>query len=99
LIKVKLKKLKYKLAKLFKEILESGSIKQLISNIDNPTFSKDQIRIQEQELVDYFIEICYDIMEDKRFLCYYEEQYSLSEQIMLIAQLTNDKMFVFLFCK
>lgn len=92
MIKVKLKKLKYKLAKLFKEILEYGSIKQLIANLDNPAFSQDQIRVQEQELVDYFIQICCDVMEEKRFLCYYEEQFSLSEQIMLIAQLANDKM-------
>lgn len=89
LIKAKLKILKYQLSKLFKFILESGSIKPMIANLDNPALSHDQIKVQEQECLDYFIQVCCDIMEEKRFLCYYEEKFSLSEQISLIAQLTD----------
>lgn len=92
-IKVKLKSLKYELAKLFKGIFEACSIKPFISNLDNPAFGQDdQFRIQEQDYVNYFLQVCTDIMEDKRFLSYYEEKFSLNDQILLMVQLTNNQM-------
>ena len=92
LVLLKLKTLKYQQTKLFKEIVESNSVKPLISNLDNPVFSQDQIKVQEQECVDYFVQVCCDIMEEKRFLCYYEEKFSMSEQITLVRQLTDNKI-------
>ncbi len=92
LIMVKLKTLKFQQTKLFKEVIESNSIKPLISNLDNPVFSQDQIKVQEQECVNYFVQVCCDIMEEKRFLCYYEEKFSMSEQINLVQQLTESKI-------
>jgi hypothetical protein len=86
-IKSKLKCLKFHLTKLFKKIFESNTIKPLIKNLDN--LNQEE---QTQYCVDTFTRICCDLLEDERFLCYYEEKFNLSEQIGLMVQLSNNKL-------
>lgn len=86
-LKIKLSGLKFEMAKLFNLIIDNSLIKPIIESLDS--FSSND---QTQKLIDSFIKICSDILDDKNFLCYYEEKYNFSEQIDLIYQLSNEKM-------
>ncbi|CAF0807739.1 unnamed protein product [Brachionus calyciflorus] len=87
LIKIKLSALKYQMAKVFSLILQHSLIDPIIENVD--TFKTSQ---QIQSLIDNFVKICCDILDDKRFMCYYEEKFNLSEQIDLVYQVSGGKM-------
>ena len=42
--------------------------------------------------IELFIRICCDMFNEKRFLCYLEENYNLSENVELIFQVANENM-------
>ncbi|RNA20224.1 activating signal cointegrator 1 complex subunit 2 isoform X1 [Brachionus plicatilis] len=86
-IKIKLSGLKYEMTKLFSLIFEHSLVKPIIESLDSFS-SSDQI----QQLTDSFVKICCDILEDKHFLCYFEEKFNFSEQIDLIFQLSQERI-------
>lgn len=86
-LKMKLSGLKYEMAKLFNLIVDNSLVKPIIESLDS--FSSND---QTQQLIDSFVKICSDILDDKHFLCYYEEKFNFSEQIDLIYQLSNGRL-------
>lgn len=75
------------MTKLFSLIIDNSLIKPIIQSLDSH-LSMDQI----QQLIDSFVKICSDILEEKNFLCYLEEKFNFSEHIDLIFELSTDKM-------
>ena len=47
---------------------------------------------ENQRYFDTFVNILCEILENKRFLCFYEEKHQLSEQIELMMQIAGDRM-------
>ena len=87
LVKIKLKRLKYQLTKLFKRIFESCSLTPIINSLEA---SQNQEIIEN--CIENFVKLCSDLLEHEKFACYYEEKFNLSDQIGLMVQLTNNKM-------
>lgn len=75
------------MTKVFNLIIQYTLVNPIVENID--AFKSSQ---QIQSNIDNFVKICCDVLDDKRFLCYYEEKFNLSEQIDLIFQVSDGKM-------
>jgi hypothetical protein len=88
LIKKKVKWLKYELTKVFNKIILNCCMNPIIENLDNKLPASQQI----DYYLDNFMKICCDLLEDKRFLCYYEEKFDLSQNLELVYQLGDKKM-------
>lgn len=82
---LKLRGLKSEMLTLFHQILVESSLKPMMNNLDSG-------RDQTQNHFDNFFRLCYELLEEKHFLCYYEEKFGLVEQVELVFQMSGDKM-------
>ena len=86
LVKTKLKTLKHEIARLFNNMFLNCSVNPMISNLETSNESEHHQHIEK------FIKICCEVLEYKRFLCYFEEAFNFSEQVDLVFQLANKYM-------
>jgi hypothetical protein len=47
---------------------------------------------QMQNYIESFLKLCYELLEEKNFLCYYEEKFNLCEQIELVFEMSGNRM-------
>jgi hypothetical protein len=85
---VKLRTLKHEQAKLFNKILVTCSLKPIMDNLEGLNDPE-----QAQFYIDNFLKLCYAILEEKNFLCYYEDKFQLSEQIEIVYQISDNRMY------
>ena len=84
LVKSKLKMLKQEIAKLFNNIFLNCSVNPMINNIE------ELAKESQHHHIEKFIKICCEVLEYKRFLCYFEEKFNFSEQVDLVFQLADN---------
>jgi hypothetical protein len=84
---MKLKTLKHELAKLFNKMLVTCSLKPIMDNLEGLNDPE-----QMQYYIENFMKLCYAILEEKHFLCYYEDKFHLSEQIEIVYQVSDNRM-------
>ena len=70
---------------LFNSILVNCCVNPIIENMD----ASQQ---NQNANIDLFIRTCCDMFNEKRFLCYLEENYNLSEHVELIFQVASENM-------
>jgi len=90
--KSKLKLLEYQLVKLFHCIFTNSLIKPVVQQLDTNQEEYGKQSFDIHYCVDNLVKICCDLLESKRFLCFYEDHFALSEQIELFYTLSNNKM-------
>lgn len=93
-VKLKIKCLKYQLAKTLNSIITNCCVKPIIDNLDSSNCKSSMLQHQAEFYFDNFLKLCCDLLEDKRLLCYYEQHFGLLEQIELVYQLSDNRMWV-----
>ena len=71
-------------------MLRLCSITPIIENLDQSTGRGEDSNMQYY--VDTFVKIICELIDDRRFLCYLEEKFQVSEQIQLIVEIADEKM-------
>ena len=87
MIKSKIKILKNEIGKIFNKMLVGCYVMPIMENIE--TLNNTSKNPKVQKLVDQFFLLCFDALEDSRFVCYYEEKFNFSEHIEMICQISK----------
>ena len=80
-----MKMLKHESAKLFNNILINCSVTPMVNNLESS-------KLSQQTNVEKFVKLCCEALEYKRFLCFFEETFNMSEQVDLVFQLSDKCM-------
>ena len=83
----KLNTLKHEQTKLVSRIVFDCSVKPMMDSLENFALNE-----QSQFYVENFLKLCHEILDEKQFLCYYEEKFGLSEHIELMYQISGNRM-------
>lgn len=90
LIRSKIKWLKYEFASVYNKILHISCINPILENADKASNQIDYY-------VDNFMKVCCDMLEDRRFLCYFERKFNLTDSLDVVYQLSGKKMYAVFF--
>lgn len=85
ILKKNIKLLKFQVAKMFNNILANCTIAGVIKSVGDVQ--------QCSRHVENFIKLSCDLLEHKHFLCFYEENFKLTEQLDLVTQIAPDQMY------